>query len=43
MATHSALHDYLGMNMVFSTPGDVSFDMIPYLQKILNDFPEKIT
>ena len=41
-ATCGALHHYLGMNIDFSTPGDVSFDMIPYLAEVLHDFPEKI-
>jgi hypothetical protein len=36
-------HDYLGMNLDFSTAGAVSIDMIPYMQKVFNDFPEKIT
>ena len=31
------------MNINFSTPKTVSFDMIPYIKKILNEFPEKIT
>jgi hypothetical protein len=31
------------MNIDFSTPGDVSFGMIPYIRKILQEFPEKIT
>ncbi len=34
---------YLGMNIDVSTPGDISFDMIPYITKILQDFHEKIT
>ncbi len=42
-ATCGTLHDCLGMNMDFLTPGDVSFHMTPYLRKVLNDFPEKIT
>ena len=42
-ATRGAHHDYLGMNVNFSTPGEVLFDMIPYLQKVLNEFLEKIT
>ncbi len=28
--------------MDFSIPGDISFDMIPYLRKVLNNFPKKI-
>ena len=37
-------HDYLGMNLDFSTSGAVQIDMIPYYIKKINDaFPEKIT
>jgi hypothetical protein len=42
-ATRGPIHDYLGMNINLSTPGNVSFDMIPYIKKIIADFPEKIT
>jgi hypothetical protein len=42
-ATRGHKHDYLGMNIDFSSPGNVSFDMIPYIKKILQDFPENIT
>jgi hypothetical protein len=31
------------MNLNFATLGEVTFDMIPYLSKVLDDFPEKIT
>ena len=31
------------MNIDFSEPGSVRFDMIPYISKILTGFPEKIT
>jgi hypothetical protein len=31
------------MNIDFSDPGSVTFDMIPYISKILTGFPEKIT
>jgi hypothetical protein len=31
------------MNVNFATPGEATFDMIPYLFKVLDDFPEKIT
>ncbi len=30
------------MNLDFSTAGAVNIDMIPYMQKVFNDFPEKI-
>ena len=36
-------HDYLGMNLDFSIPGEISIDMIPYINKIITAFPEKIT
>jgi hypothetical protein len=36
------LHDYLGMNVYFATPSEVTFDMIPYLSKVLDDVPERI-
>ena len=36
-------HDYLGMNLDFSNQGEVSIDMIPYIKKINDAFPEKIT
>jgi hypothetical protein len=31
------------MNIDFSEPGSVKFDMIPYISKILKGFPEIIT
>ncbi len=31
------------MNIDFSDPGSVAFDMIPYISKILTSFPEWIT
>ncbi len=36
-------HDYLGMNLDFSIPGEISIDMIPYINKIITAFPKKIT
>ena len=36
-------HDCFGMTIDFTSPGSVAFDMIPYINKILSDFPEKIT
>ena len=35
-------HDYLGMNLDFSTTGEVKIDMINYVTKIIDAFPEKI-
>ena len=31
------------MVLDFSTAGEVNIDMIPYIQKVINKFPEKIT
>lgn len=31
------------MNLDFSTSGEISIDMIPYINKIITAFPEKIT
>ena len=42
-ATRGHIHDYLGMNIDFSRPGSVSFDMIPYIDKVITDFPEQLT
>jgi hypothetical protein len=42
-ATRGSTHHYLGMNIVFSRLGLVQFDMIPYIDTIINDFPERIT
>ncbi len=36
-------HDCLGMNMDFSPPSEVKFDMIPYIRKIISTFPKKVT
>lgn len=36
-------HDYLGMNLDFSCKGEVRIDMIPYITKVIEAFPEKIT
>ena len=43
IVTRGPRHDYLGMNINFSEPGSVKFDMIPYISKILTGFPDKIT
>ena len=40
--TRGPRRDYLGMNIDFSEPGSVRFDMIPCISKILTGFPEKI-
>ncbi len=36
-ATCGSVHDYLGKKIDFSNPGDISFDMVPYITKILNN------
>jgi hypothetical protein len=41
--TCGSYHDYLGINIDFSDPGMVKFDMVPYIDKIIDAFPEKIT
>ena len=38
-----AQHDYLGMNLDFSSPGEVKIDMKNYITKVISNFPEKIT
>ncbi len=42
-ATRGPLHDYLGMKIDFSQRGLVKFDMVPYIGKIIDSFPEKVT
>ena len=32
-------HDYLGMNLDYSKPGDVKIEMIDYVQKMIEEFP----
>ena len=36
-------HDYLGMNLDFSTSGEVQINMIQYIKKISDAFPKQIT
>ena len=36
------VHDYLGMDLDFSTPGKLRVSMIKYLAKIFKAFPEEI-
>ena len=35
-------HEYLGMDLDYSEPGVFKVSMIPYIDKILEDFPEEI-
>ena len=41
--TRGDVHDYLGMDLDFSTKGTVKVSMIKYRKKIFEAFPEKIT
>ncbi len=41
--TWGSYHNYLGINIDFSDPGMVIFDMVPYIDKIIDVFSEKIT
>jgi len=36
------VHEYLGIDLDFRTPGVVRMSMIPYIQKILDQFPEDL-
>ena len=36
-------HDYLGMVLDYSTPGEVQVSMSKYLEGVLSDFPEEIS
>jgi hypothetical protein len=33
-------HDYLGMDLDITEPGEVKITMIPYLKVVIRDFPE---
>ena len=37
------LHDYLGMTLDCSMPGQVSIDMSHYVKKIIKEFPPQIS
>jgi hypothetical protein len=41
--TWGSYHDYLGINIDFSDSGMVKFDMVPYIDTIIDAFPDKIT
>ena len=36
-------HEYLGMQLDYSEPGEVKLKMIDYVKEILEYFPEEIT
>ena len=40
MITHGKIHDYLGMQLDFSMPGEVKVTMIPYVKKIMTLFEQ---
>ena len=37
------VHDYLGMHLDFRDKGKLKISMVPFLKKIIDDFPEAIT
>ena len=39
--TRGLLHDYLGMTLNYSVPGQVSIDMSHYVKKMVRDFPQE--
>jgi len=41
--TRGKRHDYLGMTIDFSDPGNVTFTMIDYIHKMLEGLPEYMT
>jgi hypothetical protein len=36
-------HDYLGMDLEYSVPGEVRVTMVDYLKRVITEFPEVIT
>ena len=40
MITHGKIHDYLGMQLDFSMPGEVKVTMIPYVKEIVALFEQ---
>ena len=41
--SHGKVHNYLGIRLDFSSPREVKIDMIDYIEKMVEDFPEKTT
>ena len=39
--TQGLLHDYLGMTLNYSVPGQVSIDMSHYVEKMVKEFPQE--
>ena len=42
-ATRGDRHDYLAMILDFSTPGVLKVDMVDYVKKMIDEFPEELT
>ena len=40
--TRGKHHTYLGMDLDFSVPGEVAVSMIPYMQEIVDEYPEDL-
>ena len=40
--TRGKRHEYLGMTLVFTSDGKLKIDMIDYINKICNEFPERL-
>ena len=39
---HGKVHEYLGMDLNFSSPKVLKIGMIKYIKKVLKEFPEEI-
>ena len=39
--TRGKVHDYLGMKLDYTVPGQVSIDMVDYMKSMVNDFPQE--
>ena len=39
--TQGPLHDYLGMTLDYSVPGQVSINMSHYVKKMVKEFPKE--
>jgi hypothetical protein len=42
-AVYGKKHNYLAMTLDFTTPGVLKFNMMSYVKKMLEDFPENLT
>jgi hypothetical protein len=40
--TRGKWHDYLGMMLDYSTPGQVKIDMSDYIKAMVDEFPEEL-